>query len=140
MEMSADIRRATFTGIGVGLVFAIWGFVVYATQRGSAPSSATHTTVGRQALTYLVFGAVGGFLVGVTRSRARSAAACYVCAVPAATAIALGIILMDGISRLDWEFETWSLLGVLVTVGTLVIGNQLNVSRLARTQGEAPDT
>lgn len=41
---------------------------------------------------------------------------------------------MDGASWAAWEFEEWSLFGVLVVVGTLVIGNQLNVSRLARAQ------
>jgi hypothetical protein len=137
--MTADIRRGIFTGLLVGSVFAVWAFVVY-TQRGSAPFSATHTTVGQLALTYLVVGAVGGFLVGVTWSRARSTAACYVGAVPAAAAVSLGIILMDGASWAVWEFETWSLFSVLVVVGTLVIGNQLNVSRLARTQSGGADT
>ena len=133
MKIAAEIRRGTLTGLGTGLVFAIWAFVVY-TQQGNGPFRATHTTVGRLALTYLVVGAVGGALAGVTWSRARSTAACYLGAVPAAAAISLGIILMDGASWAAWEFETWSLLGVLVVVGTLVIGNQLNVSRLARAE------
>ena len=139
MKLSAEMRRGVFTGLGTGLIFAVWAFVVYA-QRGSAPFDATHTTVGRLALTYLVVGLVGGALVGVTWSRARSAAACYVGAVPAAAAVSVGIILMDGASWTGWEFEEWSLFGVLVVVGTLVIGNQLNVHRLARAQSDQPST
>jgi hypothetical protein len=133
MKRSAGIRRGVLTGLATGVVFAIWAFIAYA-QHGSAPFDATHTTVGRLALTYLIIGLVGGALVGVTWSRARSAAACYVGAVPAAAAVSLGIILMDGASWTAWEFEEWSLLGVLVVVGTLVIGNQLNLSRVARAQ------
>lgn len=133
MKTAADIRRGTLTGLGTGFVFALWAFLVY-TQQGSAPFRAEHTSVGRLIGTYLVVGTIAGALVGVVWSRARSTVSCYVCALPAAVAVSVGIILMDGASWAAWEFETWSLFGVLVGIGTLVIGNQLNVRRLARTQ------
>lgn len=139
MKSTVGFRRGAFIGLGTGLLFAIWAFVVYG-ARGSAPFDATHTTVARLALTYLVVGAVGGSLIGVTWSQARSALACYLGAIPAAAAVSLGIILMDGSSWATWEFETWSLFWVLVVIGTLVIGNQLNVSRLARIQNQESDT
>jgi len=139
MKTSTGIRRGTFTGFGVGLLFALWALFAY-TQSGSAPFSATHITVGRLALTYLVVGTVGGALIGVTWSRARSTAACYVGAVPAAAAVSVGIIMMDGASWLAWDFVAWSLFGVLVVVGTLIIGNQVNVARLARAQSGRADT
>ena len=135
MKTSAGMRRGVFAGFGVGALFAVWAFIVY-TNRGSGPFSAHHTTVGRLALTYLVVGALGGALIGVTWSRARSTVACYLGAVPGAAAIALGIILMDGTAWTAWEFEEWSLFGVLVLVGTIVIGNQLNVTRIARARSE----
>jgi len=55
-----------------------------------------------------------------------------VVAIPAAAACAAGIILMHAKYWRAWDVETWGLYGVLVVVGTLVIGNQINVRRVAK--------
>jgi hypothetical protein len=127
----ADLRHGAVVGIGTGLVFAAWAFIVYA-RAGDGAFRTTHTTLGRLVATYLAIGVVAGALVGGAWRSGRSAAACYLLALPPAGAVALGIILMDGSSWAPWDFETWSLFGVLMCVGTLVIGNQINVRRVAR--------
>jgi hypothetical protein len=119
--------------MSTGLVFAAWASIVFA-HAGDSPFRAAHTTLGRLVSTYLAVGIVAGALVGAAWRSGRSTAACYFLALPAASAVALGIILMEGSSWTPWDFETQSLFGVLVCVGTLVIGNQINVRRIARLQ------
>jgi hypothetical protein len=139
MTTSADIRRGILTGIATGGLFAGWAYFV-SSREGAVPFRAAHTTVARMVLIYLAVGIVAGALVGGVWRRAHNTAACYLLAVPAAAAAALGIILMNSRGWVTWEFETWSLFAVLVTVGTLVIGNEMNVRRRARAQIGHADT
>jgi hypothetical protein len=129
----ADLRRGAVVGFGTGLIFTVWASLVFA-QVGDGPFRATHTTFKRVILIYLAVGTVAGALIGSAWRLGRSTAACYLLAVPAASAVALGVILMNRKGWVPWEFETQSLFGVLVCIGTLVIGNQINVRRVARLQ------
>lgn len=118
-------------GLLTGVLFAIWAFLVW-TGAGDGPFKATGTSLRLVVLTYLSTGAVAGILVGGLWRLARTALACYVVALPAAAAIALGIILMNAEGWTRWDSETQSLFGVLLGVATLVIGNQIDVKRRAR--------
>jgi hypothetical protein len=126
-----DLRRGTFLGLLTGVVFAAWATIAYALA-GDGPFLATHTTLTRVVTTYLTVGLVAGALVGGLWRAARTTPACYVVAIPAAAACAAGIILMHAKYWRAWDVETWGLYGVLVVVGTLVIGNQINVRRVAK--------
>lgn len=118
-------------GLLTGLAFATWAFLVW-TSEGDGPFKATGTSLGRVVMTYLTTGFVAGSLVGGLWRFARTALACYLIAIPAATAVALGIILMNADGWTHWDFETRSLFGVLLGIGTLVIGNQISVKRRAQ--------
>lgn len=127
----ADLRRGALVGLLTGTLFAAWAIVVW-TAAGDGPFKATGTSLRLVVTTYLSTGFVAGILIGGLWRFARTAVACYVIAIPAAAAIALGIILMNAEGWGPWDFETQSLYGVLLGIGTLVIGNQINVKRQQR--------
>src|SRR5215211_240715 len=97
VKTSSDLRRGALVGLGTGLLFAVWAAIVFA-RSGAARLEAAHTSLSHLVLTYLMIGVVAGSLIGGLWRLGRSTAGCYLVAVPGASAIALGIILMDGTS------------------------------------------
>ena len=127
--INLTVRFTATVGIITGVLMALVATMAFASE-GSAPFDHSGTTYLRVAILYPGVGMVAGALVGLLWPLARTAARCYLAALPAAAAIAAGIMLLQTDSGRTWSESDWWLFGVLLTVATLVVGNTMNVHRM----------
>jgi peptidoglycan/LPS O-acetylase OafA/YrhL len=131
-----NIRKGIILGGVTAILFCLWISFIYAVE-GSRPFTEKGITYLGTIATYLGMGIISGAIVGLLLPIARNTIGSYAVGFVGALPIACGIVIQHSGLPSHWDVETQTLVPVLVIVGGIAIGNEIN-KRRSKSQPNTP--